>query len=117
MFPVCNQLVWIGRAQRDFNNFPTRLREEFDIDLREVEKGLVPDSGKPLKGFGGASVIEISNSDRSGAYRVVITVRIKGYVCVLHAFQKTSSTGIKTSKQDMDIIKQRLAQAEKEFGK
>jgi len=36
---------------------------------------------------------------------------------VLHAFQKKSSTGIKTSKQDLGIIKRRLAQAESEYGK
>lgn len=94
-----------------------RLQHEFDIDLRSVVLGKSPTGSKPLKGFGGASVLELSHSDGSGTYRVVYTVRIKGFTCVLHAFQKKSSSGIKTSQRDLDIIKQRLAQAESEYGK
>ena len=117
MFPVCNELVWIGRSQRDFNSLSQQVQEEFLQDLIDVLKGRRPSNSKPLRGFGGASVVELVNSDRAGTYRVVYTVRIRGLVCVLHAFQKKSSTGIKTSRQDTDIIKQRLAQAELEYGK
>lgn len=115
MFPLCRELVWIGRSQKDFNQFPVRVRDEFAIDLREVQSGQHPASAKPLKGFGGASVLELRATDSSGTYRVVYTVRIKSVLCVLHAFQKKSSSGIKTSSNDMDIIKERLARAESEF--
>ena len=87
------------------------------MDLVDAQLGRHPVSAKVLKGFGGASVIELGHSAASGTYRAVYTVRIKGMVCVLHCFQKKSSSGIKTSKRDMAIIKQRLAQAEKEYGK
>lgn len=117
MFPICNELVWIGRSQRDFSSLSQQVQEEFHQDLIDVLKGRHPSNAKPLKGFGGAAILELVSSDRSGTYRVAYTIRIKGRVCVLHVFQKKSSTGIKTSKQDMDIIKQRLAQAEKEHGK
>lgn len=117
MFPKCRALVWIGRSQKDFNEFPRRLTDEFLLELEDAVDGFHPSSAKPLRGFGGASVLELVNSDGSGTYRVVYTVRIKDVLCVLHAFQKKSSTGNKTSKQDISIIRQRLAQAEQEYGK
>ena len=51
--------------------------------------------------------------DRKGdTFRAVYTVRFKEVVVVLHAFQKKSKKGIKTPKQDMDLINSRLKLAE-----
>jgi phage-related protein len=116
VIPNCSELVWIGRSIRDFRDLPQRIQEELGQDLTDVRMGRMPSNAKPLKGFGGASVQELTNSDRAGTYRVVYTVRIRDVLCVLHAFQKKSGSGVKTSKQDMDIIKQRLAQAEGKYG-
>ena len=117
MLPKCRSLVWIGRSRKDFNAFPQRLATEFLLELEEAVDGYHPASAKPLQGFSGASVLELVNSDGSGTYRVVYTVRVAEVLCVLHAFQKKSSQGIRTSKQDIAIIKQRLAQAEREYGR
>ena len=46
-----------------------------------------PDA-KPLKGFGGAGVLEIVEDYDGDTYRAVYTVRIAGAIYVLHAFQK-----------------------------
>ena len=62
--------------------------------------------------MGSAKVLEIRESDRSGTYRAVYTVEWEGVVFVLHAFQKKSKSGIATTKQDIDLIKQRLKEAE-----
>lgn len=43
-------------------------------------------------------------------------VQLGEIIYVLHAFQKKSSTGIKTSKRDVDLIKQRYNEA-KELAK
>lgn len=51
---------------------------------------------KALKGFGGRSV------------------RFRDAIYVLHAFQKKSTHGIATSQQDIDLIRQRLAVAERD---
>ena len=56
-------------------------------------------NAKPLKGFKGAAVLEIN-----GTYRTMYTVQFEQVVYVLHAFQKKSKTGIKTSKQEIDLI-------------
>jgi len=50
-------------------------------------------------------------------FRAVYTVKIRDEICVLHCFQKKSSSGTATSKKDLDTIKERLAQAMKERGK
>ena len=66
------------------------------------------DSAKPLKGFGGAGVLEVIESFEGNAYRAVYTVKYEGFVCVLHCFQKKSKRGRKTPKIEMDLIFSRL---------
>ena len=43
------------------------------------------------------------------------TVRFKGFVYVLHTFQKKSKSGIATPKKDIDLIYQRLTAAERDY--
>ena len=66
---------------------------------------------KPLKGFAGASVLEISESDSNGTYRCIYTVKYRTRIYVLHAFQKKSHKGIATPKEHIDMIKRRLKRA------
>jgi phage-related protein len=42
----------------------------------------------------------------------VYTLRYAGWVYVLHAFQKKSKTGRETPRRDIELIKQRLREAE-----
>jgi len=46
------------------------------------------DNTKVLKGFGGASVLEVIESQAGNTYRAVYTVRFAAAVIVLHVFQK-----------------------------
>jgi phage-related protein len=68
---------------------------------------------KPLKGFGGAGVVEVVKDHRGDTFRAVYTVRFSGTVYVLHAFQKKSKSGGKTPKMDISLIELRLREAEK----
>lgn len=70
-----------------------------------------PDA-KPLKGFGGAGVVEAIDDFASDTYRAVYTVRFSNAVYVLHAFQKKSRHGIATPKYEMETIRARLRRAE-----
>jgi phage-related protein len=63
---------------------------------------------KPLKGFKGASVLEIVEDYDGDTYRAVYTVKLAGIVYVLHIFQKKSKHGIATPKQDVELIENRL---------
>ena len=69
-----------------------------------------PDA-KPLKGFGGAGVVEVVESFDGNAFRAVYTVKFSGVIYALHAFQKKSTQGRRTSLADMEKIKARLKQA------
>jgi len=71
-------------------------------------------SAKPLKGFGGASVLEIVENHDGESYRAVYTVRFEKVVYVLHAFQKKSKTGIATPPQEIEKVKARLKRAAEE---
>jgi phage-related protein len=67
---------------------------------------------KILRGFGGTGVIEIIESDESGTYRAIYTVKMLNVIFVLHTFKKKSKHGIKTPKQEVDLIETRLKQAQ-----
>jgi phage-related protein len=81
------------------------------LALYAAQQGETDPAAKALKGFGGASVLEIVAKDEGGSWRAVYTVRYAEALYVLHAFQKKSKRGIATPRQDLDLIKQRLAEA------
>ena len=62
---------------------------------------------KPMRGLG-SGVFEIALPFDGNAYRVVYAVRIADEIWVVHAFQKKSTQGSKTPKQEIDLIKYRL---------
>ena len=62
---------------------------------------------KPMKGFG-SGVFEIALAYRGNAFRIVYAVQLGEELWVVHAFQKKSTKGIKTSQRDIDLIKDRL---------
>lgn len=69
-------------------------------------------AAKPLKSFGSAGVVEIVEDWRGDTYRAVYTVRFANAVYVLHCFQKKSKRGIETPQRDIELIRERLKQAE-----
>ena len=91
---------------------PLTVRRTFGYALYAAQLGERPPDAKPLKGFGGAGVLEVIEDYRGATYRAVYTVRFAGTVYVLHVFQKKSKHGIETPKQELDLIKERLKQAE-----
>src|SRR5271169_4417667 len=80
-----------------------------------AQRGETDPAAKPLKGFGGRSVLEIVAPFDGNTWRAIYTVRFRGFVYVLHAFQKKSKSGIATPKKDIDLIYQRLAAAERDY--
>ena len=80
--------------------------------LDQAQIGVKHDSVKPLKGFGGAGVLEIITDNLGDTFRTVYTVKFATAIYVLHAFQKKSKSGIKTPVEDMELVKRRLKAAE-----
>lgn len=99
-------------AERAYRDLPGDVQATFGFDLWQVQRGEVATSSKTLKGFGSADVRELIDDDEAGTYRAVYTVRFSDAVYVLHAFQKKSKMGIETDRQTVDLIKQRLKDAE-----
>ncbi|WP_459573853.1 type II toxin-antitoxin system RelE/ParE family toxin, partial [Cupriavidus sp. 8B] len=83
-------------------------QDTFGYALHLAQVGSKHSQAKPLKGFGGAGVLEVVEDHQGGTYRAVYTVRYAGAVYVLHCFQKKSTSGIATPKPDMDLIEARL---------
>lgn len=107
-------LYWVGSSKRDLLKMPEDVRDEFGHALYLAQEGLMPASAKPLKGFGGAGVLELVENHDGDTYRAVYTVRFEDGVYVLHCFQKKSKSGIATPKQDLELIKARLKAVEEE---
>ena len=59
--------------------------------------------------------MEIVAPHAGDTWRAVYTVRFCDALYVLHAFQKKSKTGIATPRKDIDLIRQRLADAEHDY--
>ena len=110
--PFVKLLVWVGSSLKGLREFPEAVKDEIGFALYEAQCGLKPLDAKPLKGFGGANVLEIVSDYQTDTYRAVYTVRFGERVYVLHAFQKKSRKGIATSQSDIELIKRRLKQAE-----
>ena len=104
-------LVWIGSSRRDLSAFPRKVKREMGIALYAAQLGDTDPAAKPLKGFGGASVVEVVSDFQRDTWRTVYTVRYAEAVYVLHAFQKKSRHGITTPQRELDLIKRRLAEA------
>jgi phage-related protein len=58
-----------------------------------AERGSKHPDAKPLKGFGGAGVLEVVEDFDGNTYRAVYTVQFEGVVYVLDAFQKKARKG------------------------
>ena len=101
-------LDFVGGSREDLREFPEAVREDIGFALFEVQQGGKPGCAKPLKGFGGAGVLEILEDYRGDTYRAVYTVKFSEAVYVLHCFQKKSKRGIETSRQDLELIRRRL---------
>jgi phage-related protein len=106
--PEPKPLIWVGSSRRDLRAFPPPVRRTFGVALFAVQLGETPPEAKPLKGFGGAGVLELIEDHQGSTYRAVYTVRFATKVYVLHAFQKKSKRGIATPKQETRLIEDRL---------
>jgi phage-related protein len=100
-----------SRQQRGAERVSRTAQSHLGFALKVAQSGGKHLDAKPLKGFGGASVIEIVENYDGDTYRAVYTVKFSEAIYVLHAFQKKSKSGIATSKKDLDLIEERLKRA------
>lgn len=112
--PPRKPVKWMGSSRKVLKSLPEDVKDVFGFAIGQAQDGLKHPDAKPLKGFGSAGVLEVVESDEGGTYRAVYTVRLEDWIYVLHCFQKKSTEGIKTPKVDMDLIRSRLSDAERD---
>lgn len=100
-------ISWLKAAKKEFEQFPADAQEICLAALTIAAEGGKADIAKPMKGMG-SGVFEIALRFRGNAFRVMYAVQIGDDLWVVHAFQKKSKTGIKTPKQEIDLVQDRL---------
>jgi phage-related protein len=113
--PQPKPVRWIGSSKKDLSAFPEDVKVRAGEALWQAQNGNKAPYATPLKGYGGASVLEVVDDFDGDTFRVVYTVRFAEVVYVLHAFQKKSKRGIATPKADLDLIDQRLKRAKEDY--
>ncbi|PSB53614.1 addiction module toxin RelE [filamentous cyanobacterium Phorm 6] len=108
-------IVWIGSSLNDLKEFPEDVHDIMGYALYLAQTGGKHQYAKPLKGFGSAKVLEITDDCDGDTYRAVYTVKFGDTVYVLHAFQKKSKKGIATPQQDIKLIQERLKRAQEHY--
>jgi phage-related protein len=105
----------MGSSLKDLRGFPEDVKDVMGFALRAAQSGGKHADAKPLKGHKGAGVLEIVDDFDGDTYRAVYSVKFKGAVYVLHAFQKKSKKGIATDKSDLELVEARLKSAEADY--
>jgi phage-related protein len=113
--PAPKPVRWIASSKADISSFPEDVRRRIGGALWDAQIGRKAPYAKPLRGFGGAGVLEVVDDFDGDTFRAVYTVRFAGMVYVLHGFQKKSKRGIATPKSDLDVIAARLKVAQEDY--
>lgn len=110
--PSLKLLIWVGSSRKDLREFPGPVQDHMGYALYVAQRGGKHRDSKAPGGLGGAGVLEVIGDFRGDTFRAVYSVRFAGAVYVLHAFQKKSKTGRETPRRDIELIQQRLREAE-----
>ena len=73
---------WVGSSIKDLRACPEGVKDEVGYALHIAQEGGKHDSAKPMKGFGGAGILEIVSNDDGNTYRAVYTVKFTKAVYV-----------------------------------
>ena len=98
---------WLKAARHEFEKFPESARMVCLTALTIAAEGGKADIAKPLHGVG-SGYWKSHFPFKGDAFRVVYALQLGPDIWVIHAFQKKSTTGIKTPKREIDLVKDRL---------
>jgi len=101
------EIEWLGGSKKALLQFPKEVIQEMGYALYITQKGSHYSKAKSFRG-GGSGVYEIATEYNKNAYRVIYIVGLDNMMYVVHSFQKKSKRGIKTPKEEIEVIKQRL---------
>jgi phage-related protein len=110
LVPGKKPVEWVGSSKRDFLDFPEAVIGEMGNALGIAQFGGKHPSAKPWKGLG-SGIFEIVEDFEGDTYQAIYTVRFREAVYVLHAFQKKSPKGMRTTRGDVELVERRLKAA------
>ena len=100
-------LRFVGSSYEELCAFPREVYREVGRALMIAQLGEKAPSAKPLKGFGGTSVLEVVEDYQGDTYHAVYTVKLASAVYVLHCFQKKSPRGSQVPRLNRALIEKR----------
>jgi len=106
-------LRFVGSSYDELRRFPREVYRRVGRALMIAQLGEKAPSARPLKGFGGAGVLEIVEDQRGDTYRAIYTVRLAHAVYVLHYFQKKSPRGGQVPRLHEELIEKRWRDAQR----
>jgi len=71
---------FIASALDDISAMPNEVKRIFGFAIRMAQRGEKHPDAKPLKGFGGAGVLEVVEDFDGDTYRAIYTVKFAGMV-------------------------------------
>ena len=110
--PPLKPVIWVGTSLGDLREFPAPVQDHVGYAVYIAQRGGKHQDAKVLRGFGGAGVLEVIKDYRGDTFRAVYTLKYATTVFVLHAFQKKSKSGRETPRRDLELLQQRLREAE-----
>jgi phage-related protein len=99
-------IVILKPCRKEIATLPEEIRGDLADALAQLDAGLMltlPLS-RPMPAIG-RGVHELRLRDRSGSYRIVYALVVRGAVHVLHAFKKTTEA---TSARNLELARTRL---------
>ena len=74
---VLKPVDWIGSSDKNFRAFPNEVQDHMGYALHLAQTGAKHEDAKPLKGFGGAGVLEKTGSKTPATDMELIARRLK----------------------------------------
>jgi phage-related protein len=74
-------ITWLGDSLDRLRCFPEDVKDDVGAALMWAQMGDKHADAKPMRGFGGASILEIVENHDGNTYRAVYTVRFKENLC------------------------------------
>ena len=101
----------MGGSRKNVQAFPEAVKKLIGDELQLMQFGEIPGSAKALKGMS-SGVYELAIRHKREAYRSVVALQLGRSIYVLHAFHKKSKRGDKTPREDLEVIRKRLKEAQ-----
>lgn len=67
-------VIWVRSSKEDLKRFPLIAQKRIGFTLKMAQMGEKHPDAKPMRGFGGGSVVEVVEDYDRNTYRAVYTV-------------------------------------------